>query len=375
MANSRLFRSFFMGGFECSTQRLPSGRRLDMVAVTGHDQHAVADYARLRERGLCTAREGIRWHLVEPAPGRYDFATVLPMIRAARAAGVEVIWDLWHYGWPGDLDIWRPAFVRRFAGLARAFARLLADETGGPHFIAPINEPSYFAWAGGEVADFAPFATGRGTALKAQLVRAAIAGIEAIWEVLPGARIVHPDPVVHIVSRPADDPAEIEGFRLLQFQAWDMLAGRLEPGLGGRAAYLDILGVNYYPQNQWVHWGRPLSRSDPRYRPFRDLLREVHDRYQCPLFVAETGAIGAARPGWLRYVGREVRAAMRRGVPVEGLCLYPIVDADWSGWDDNPRHRNGLWDYPDAAGGRAIDGPLATELREQARLLPPLCGG
>src|SRR5215210_6577847 len=88
-----LFNSFFLGGFECSTHRLASGRRLDMIAATGHDRHAAADYARLREHGIRTARDGVRWHLVESTPGRFDFSSVLPTLRAAREAGVQVLWD------------------------------------------------------------------------------------------------------------------------------------------------------------------------------------------------------------------------------------------------------------------------------------------
>ena len=30
------------------------------------------------------ARDGVRWHLVEAAPGRYDWSSVLPQMRAAR---------------------------------------------------------------------------------------------------------------------------------------------------------------------------------------------------------------------------------------------------------------------------------------------------
>jgi hypothetical protein len=127
--SSPLFRSFFLGGFECSTHRQPCGRRLDLIAATSYDRHAASDYARLKAHGINTVREGLRWHLIEVTPGRYDFAGVLPMLRAARAAGMQVIWDLFHYGWPDDLDIFHPEFVRRFARLARAFAGLLAGET------------------------------------------------------------------------------------------------------------------------------------------------------------------------------------------------------------------------------------------------------
>ena len=56
----RLFESFFLGGFECSTHRLASGKRLDEIAFTYHDRFAREDYLRLHEQGIGTARDGLR---------------------------------------------------------------------------------------------------------------------------------------------------------------------------------------------------------------------------------------------------------------------------------------------------------------------------
>src|SRR5262245_42484142 len=95
------FKSFFMGGFECSTHRPKTTRkRLDLVAATKHDRFAFADYQRFAELGLRVAREGVRWHLVESTPGQYDFSSVLPIVRAAHKTGTQIIWDLCHFGWP-----------------------------------------------------------------------------------------------------------------------------------------------------------------------------------------------------------------------------------------------------------------------------------
>jgi hypothetical protein len=126
-----LFRSFFLGGFECSTHRRADGRRLDLIAATRHDQLAGQDYRQLAEHGIRAARDGVRWHLVEAgAPGRYDWSSFLPMLRAAEAAGTQVAWDLCHYGWPDGLDVFSAAFVDRLARYAGAFARLHLEETG-----------------------------------------------------------------------------------------------------------------------------------------------------------------------------------------------------------------------------------------------------
>ncbi len=66
-----LFRSVFLGGFECSTHRRADGRRLDLIAATRHDALAEQDYRQLASNGIRAARDGVRWHLVEAAaPGR-----------------------------------------------------------------------------------------------------------------------------------------------------------------------------------------------------------------------------------------------------------------------------------------------------------------
>ena len=372
------FQSFFMGGFECSTHRLHSGRRLDVIDATSHDRFARKDYERLAAVGMRTVRDGIRWHLIETRPGVYDFSTVVPMLAAAREAGVQVIWDVLHYGWPDDIDIFSAAFVERFAAFARAFAEVATRETDGPPWVVPVNEISFFAWAAGEIGIFNPFVTGRGDELKRQLLRAAITSIEAMWSVNADIRIVHTEPMINVVphaSRP-EDAAPAEAHRQAQYAALDIIAGRTHPELGGREEYLGIIGINYYVHNQWIYpggHGTMIEPSHARYRPVWQMLREVHERYRRPLFIAETGIEDEARPAWLRYMGYEARRAIREGVPVHGLCLYPIVNHP--GWEDGRHCYNGLWDYPDASGEREIYVPLARELESEKQLLEDQLAG
>jgi beta-glucosidase/6-phospho-beta-glucosidase/beta-galactosidase len=372
------FQSFFMGGFECSTHRLHSGRRLDVIAATSHDRFARKDYERLAAVGMRTVRDGIRWHLIETRPGVYDFSTVVPMLAAAREAGVQVIWDVLHYGWPDDIDIFSSAFVERFAAFARAFAEVATRETDGPPWVVPVNEISFFAWAAGEIGIFNPFATGRGDELKRQLLRAAITSIEAMWSVNADIRIVHTEPMINVVphaSRP-EDAAAAEAHRQAQYAALDIIAGRMHPELGGREEYLGIIGINYYVHNQWIYpggHGTMIEPSHSRYRPVWQMLREVHERYRRPLFIAETGIEDEARPAWLRYMGYEARRAIREGVPVHGLCLYPVVNHP--GWEDDRHCYNGLWDYPDSSGEREIYEPLARELESEKQLLEDQLAG
>src|SRR5947209_5254209 len=196
------FRSFFMGGFECSTHRNRSGKRLDLINATAHARLVSADYARLREHGIRTVREGLRWHLIEPSPGAFDFSSALPIIRAARDGGMQIIWDTCHYGWPEDLDIFHPEFIKRFARLMQAFARLLAQETDEIPIIAPVNEISFFSWACADVGIFYPYAKGQGGRLKRQLIRAAIEGADAFRSIIPQAQLAQIDPLVNVIPDP-----------------------------------------------------------------------------------------------------------------------------------------------------------------------------
>lgn len=365
MHHPSLFKSFFQGGFECSTHRRGDGRRLDLLVGTGHDRWPAEDYAALRHHGISTVRDGLRWHLIERTPGEYDWSSFLPQLRAANASGTQVIWDLCHYGWPDDLDIWRPGFVERFARFAAAAARLVREESDALPFYSPINEISFWAWAGGDHAYFNPLGQGRGAELKHQLVRASIAAIEAIRAVEPRARFVQVDPAIHIrASNDRPGPQrEAENARQAQFEAWDMLCGKAWPGLGGKPEYLDIVGINYYSDNQWYLGGPTIERSHPDYRAFQGILAEIHQRYGRPLLVAETGAEGDLRGDWLRYVSEQVGIALQRGVPVEGICLYPVLD--YPGWDDDRHCPTGLLGFPDAEGRRELHAGLADELRLQ----------
>lgn len=361
-----LWRSFLMGGFECSSHRRHDGARLDLLAASAHDRLARADYARLAALGIRTVRDGLRWHLIETSPRNYDWSSALPMLRAARGEAVQVIWDLCHYGWPDDIDIWSAEFVDRLAEFAVAAARLIREESGEAPILCPINEISFWAWAGGDVGHMNPGTLGRGTELKRQLARAAVAAIEAVRSVIPEARFVFAEPAIHLDgglgSLEHRDAAE--SYRLAQFEACDMISGRMAPELGGRPEYLDIVGVNFYPSNQWYHGGGTIPLGHHAFRPFSEILAEIHARYRRPMIVAETGAEGSARASWLHYILGEVQTAVANGVPVEGVCYYPIVDCP--GWVNERICPVGLLSRPDAQGRREVYEPLAREIKDFA---------
>lgn len=137
------------------------------------------------------------------------------------------------------------------------------------------------------------------------------------------------------------------------------------PQIGGGERYLDILGVNYYSNNQWIHGGRPIDIGHPLYKPLSRILAETFARYGKPILIAETGIEDDRRPSWFDYVADQALESMRLGVPLEGLCLYPIVNHP--GWDDDRPCANGLLSADAAPGGRAPFGPLAAAIRGRAK--------
>ena len=362
------FGSFFLGGFECSSHWRNDGRRLDLLASTQHDLLAAKDYELLARHGIRAVRDGLRWHLIEATPGHYDWSSFLPMLRAAEAAGTHVIWDLCHYGYPDGLDIWSPAFIDRFARFAAATARVVKEESEYVPVYCPVNEMSFWAWAGGEVGRFNPCCHGRGAELKRQLVRATIAAIHAVRSVDPRARFITAEPLINVEAGLGDEEhvRSAYAYQQIQFEALDILRGAKEPELGGAPEYLDIIGLNYYPDNQWYHGGSTIPMGHHAYRPLHTLLEETHLRYRRPLLIAETGAEGCGRSSWFHYVCSEVHAALDAGVPIKGICLYPI--ADYPGWDNERTCSVGLLTAPDAQGRRAVFPRLARELQQQQAL-------
>ncbi|MBW8848075.1 MAG: hypothetical protein JF607_24290 [Burkholderiales bacterium] len=325
--------SFWMGGYEGADHVNGSGEALDLVAATGHDERLDADYRAARRLGLRCVRESIGWRLSE-RDGHFDLDRAVRMAEAARRQGVQILWTLMHYGLPSDLTLLDDALVPRFARFASTVARTLRPLCPGPRFYTPVNEISYLSWVASATGDMGPAGLPSGVAaedssvsgylIKQRLVRAALAGMAAIRTVDPQARFLHVEPVVHVAARDGCDAEQCALARRIasyQWQALDMLAGRMDPQLGGH------------------------HLRDPRRQPLSRLLQEVWRRYRRPMIVAETGHIGVGRAAWLNEIAAEAVRARAAGVPLQGVCLYPLLDRP--DWNDTQRwHRSGLFHLP-----------------------------
>jgi beta-glucosidase/6-phospho-beta-glucosidase/beta-galactosidase len=359
--------TFFMAGFECSSQVRTDGVRLDLIRATGHDRHVLADYRRCADFGLVAIRDGLRWHRIETAPGVYDWSNWQSMLEAGEAAGVRIIWDIFHYGSPDGLDQSAPEFIERYAAFAAEAVRHHRIATGKAPLVCPMNEISFLSWAV-EVGYF-PFTGPRELGwFKRHLIQASIAGIKAMRGVDRECRFIWAEPLIHVAPKNHErkEMRAAEQFRSGQFEVYDMLVGRARPELGGEPSFVDLIGLNYYPHNQWYLNGPTIPMGHHEYRALAEMLVEVSERYEKPIYISETGSEGSGRPAWLHYVCDEVRDAQRRGADMRGICLYPITA--YPGWDNSRHAEAGLFSTIGADGERHPYAPLADELRRQQAL-------
>jgi beta-glucosidase/6-phospho-beta-glucosidase/beta-galactosidase len=366
-----IFPTFFLSGFECSTFLWKDKRRRNLTCETQHDTHAREDYGILRELGIAISREGIPWPLVDKG-GEYDFSSIDPMIDAMNQAQVLPIWDLCHYGYPEDLDPFSEQFTARFASYCRAAARYVVPRLRGPYFFTPINEITFFSFCGGEWGWVAPYRTSREDRhrLRLSLCEAAIAGVKAIREVEPAARMIHIDPLVQVVA-PRDRPDQIAAADhetyVDTFLAWDIICGKENPELGGSPEILDIVGANNYSfgQMEYREHGphQALDPGDDRVKSLCELLRRVWERYRRPMIIGETSGMGHGRAAWLKDVMEESLAAVNEGIDLHAICLFPAVDMP--DWHTGKWLNNGICDLVNEQGDlrRVLHEPYVEELR------------
>jgi beta-glucosidase/6-phospho-beta-glucosidase/beta-galactosidase len=339
------FRTFFMGGFECADHINRSGERINLLEETEHDMRVQEDYKALAELDILVVREGICWSSVETCPGHFDFSEVLYRMQAAEKYGIQQIWDLVHFGYPEDIFPTHPKFCERFVKLCETFATFYKTHSKQRLFVVPINEISFLAWHSGDVRGTVPFMVNCGWDIKYHLCQAAIAGIVALKEIDIDCRIVLVEPMVKVHADDNTDAEHLFNVNEHQFQAMDIIAGRICPELGGCEEFLDILGFNYYWNCQWDLAEGPLlwPEEEPRRIQLSTLLQGVYLRYKKPIFLSETGHFGSGRVCWLEEVTAQCLDAKHHGVEFLGICIYPVTDRP--DWDALASYSEcGIWD-------------------------------
>ena len=361
-----VFSSFLMGGYECADHINRSGDRVNLLFDTAHDKRVLEDYKLLMETGIKTVREGICWSNVEKEPFVYDFSEVKVRMDAAQECGIQQLWDICHFGFPDDMSPMHPKFTLRFSALCSAFALFYKEHCDKPMIVTPMNEISFLSWHAGDVRGTVPFAVNSGFDVKYHLCKAAIAGIKALKNIDPDCRILLIEPLIRVHAKEGESNlAEVNGHNNSQFQAMDIIGGKMCPELGGDPSFLDILGFNYYYDNQWEHNGRRLQW--PEYQnqqvPLSALLLSAWERYKRPIILGETGHFDEGRADWFEMVTAETITAKALGVNLLGICLYPLIGrVDWD--NQHHYHASGLYDIDNPAKERIVHEPLLNVIKQ-----------
>ena len=346
------FKSFWMGGYECTDQLNTFGNRVDLINTTGHLDMIEHDYENLSIFNIKTVREGIRWSQVEKTPYVYDWSAVAKMIYAAKAKKIQQVWDICHFGFPDDLTPLHPLFAKRFASLCKSFIEFYRTiDKVSVLIITPINEVSFISWLGGDVRGTAPYCTNHGWEVKYNLMRAYIEAIEAMKAIDTTVRILTTEPLINISC---DAMASFEDRALAlkrhedQFQVTEILCGNMCKELRGKPEYLDILGYNFYFNNQWllnseesIEWKE--NSVSPYFVPLNQLLINVYKKYNRPFVLTETSHPKESRTLWIDMLQKECRIILEKGLPFWGVCWYPILNRpDWDFLHD--WHFSGIFD-------------------------------
>ncbi len=337
----------FIGAFESTFQ--PAHDR-DVTETTEHHVRWRSDLALLAACHVRRVRYPLRWHRIEPEPGRFDWRYPDEVLGFMHENGFEPIVDLLHHtsypAWLGNLaaPTFEPAFLRFVEAVAERYPWI-------PGYTV-CNEPFTTILLCGQLGVWPPHTSGLDgfIDLARNVFPAITRASRALHDLLPDAEHLH----VEACERHSWSTPEGEEFAVLandrRFLLTDLFLGRPvdadrpfvqdlvraggEDLLTVAAGHVDVLGLDYYAHNQW-HWSRPGlgSNTPPSPPPLAELITEYWDRYQIPVALGETNIRGFAsdRASWLKYTLEQCEAARDHGVDLRGYCWFPFIDsADWA---------------------------------------------
>jgi beta-glucosidase/6-phospho-beta-glucosidase/beta-galactosidase len=349
------------GGIENTfvPQTRPGQRPLDEYELMGHYEHWREDLGLTRDLGLKAVRWGVPWYKVEPEKGKFDWSwtdRVIPFM--VEELKILPVIDLMHYGCPfwlkrefANKDY--AEYVSRYAAAFAARYRHLIK------WYTPLNEPIINALMCGLRGLWPPYLKGDVgyIRLMLQLAKGIVLTVKAIKEIDPESVMVHVEAtgLTRTVRKDLASLAEEEEYR--NYLCYDLISGRLNHDhrlfswLVRNGAHpdaldeltvdkidLDVLGLNFYPQWSTKQLfiddrGKLAFREvEPEGDGFAELIRKYHDRYQVPVMITETSAVGSdeVRERWLESSVSMIKTLRGEGVPVIGYTWFPLFTMiDW----------------------------------------------
>lgn len=354
-----------------------TGRTLDEYELTGHYERWRADLDMMASLGVRTVRYGVPWHRINPAKGQWDWSWTDPALEYLLELEIDPIVDLVHYGLPGWIDraYLNPDFPEFMAEYA---ARVAERFKGRIHLYTPLNEPRVTAWYCGKLGWWPPNQRGwRGfVAVMLGICKGMVATVEALERVNEEILPVHVDATDLYETDDLSLQTEVSRRQEIVFLALDLISGRIDDThplrtwllkQGASDTDLDwfiehrielqFIGINLYP----MFSRKILSRTGGRLRmrmPYSsaDIVERLGDlywdRYQVPLFIAETASVGSVkrRRQWLEESVASVQRLRSRGVPMAGYTWWPMFALVTWGYRQGTRppefylKQMGLWD-------------------------------
>ncbi|MFT4284985.1 MAG: family 1 glycosylhydrolase [Protaetiibacter sp.] len=326
------------------------GRRaLDEYALTQHYDRWSDDLALAAEAGATSIRYGLPWHLVNPEPGRFVWDWADRVVDRMSELGLEVIFDLVHYGTPLWLDnqFVNRSYPDRIADYAAALATRYGDRITA---WTPLNEPQWTARRSGEMGVWPPELTGHDGYLQVMLAigRGICRSQQAIVEASPvEPSFVHVEASFRYPRLEGEQSIERDLLDERRFLALDLVTGRVDDA-HPLAAYLasrgvtdadlawfaenrvspDVIGVNYYPMwSTFEYRGESGTERDDGVAGLDDVLRTYAARYDRPVMVTETSYEGTMpeRAAWLADSLDTIRR-LRSEIDVVGYIWWPFFD-------------------------------------------------
>ena len=340
-------------------QTRPGHRSLDEYELMGHYENWKEDIDLCSALGLESLRWGIPWYKVEPEPGKFDWSWVDDVINyMVKDLGIKLIADVMHYGCPfwlkrGFANKDYPALVARYAA---AFSERYKDLVT---WYTPLNEPIVTALMCGMRGLWPPYQHGEKGYIRImmQLAKGIQRTVNAIREVHPESIMVHIEAtgLTRTIREDLSSLAREEQHR--GYLCYDLVTGRvsqdhllfpwlLRNGVSLDELFdlhrgqieLDIVGMNFYPQwsTQQIYLdkrGRIAFReTEPEGDGFSELIRHYSERYQAPIMITETSAVGSdeVRLQWLKSSVTSIKGLRAEGIPVIGYTWFPLFTmVDW----------------------------------------------
>jgi beta-glucosidase len=332
-------------------------RPLDEFALTHHYLYWKEDLERCASLGVRAIRYGMPWYKVEPAKGQFDWDWADRAIDHACSLGLEIIFDLMHYGVPFWLDnqILNSDYDKHVADWAHAVAHRYRDRI---KYHTPFNETVVATEFAGMRGLWPPYLRGHDGQVKLlrNIARGMTLSIQAIRAARPDAVIVQVDMAGEVLPDTPDlqHAADVETAKTFMgsdlvvgmvddrhiLVDWFLKHGMTEADLEwhrSRPQELDIVGTNYYPevsQQTLVRWQNELIRRprSGRGEGMKRSIRQFAERYKKPVMVTESSLNGtiAERGRWLAEAAVAVAEARAEGLPLVGFTWFPVFDLiDW----------------------------------------------